>query len=185
MVYGWGAIRGRRHFAKCDNAIRAEMYGEWSLSFFCRILCSFAAVTLCKTWLQSWVAFWCFFYDADSSSDNTGSKCWIDKWLIGRHLKGNSRFPMKVLRRVIAQVVSRRLPKAATRVRSQVRSCGICGGQSGSGASFLRVLRFLLPILIPPTAQHSSTIIRSWYNRPVSGRRTKWAQSQPTPRKRN
>jgi hypothetical protein len=43
-------------------------------------------------------------------------------------------------------------PTAAARVRSQVRSCGISGGQSGTGAGFLRVLRFPLPILIPPTA---------------------------------
>jgi hypothetical protein len=46
---------------------------------------------------------------------------------------------------------------------------------------FLRVLRFPLPILIPPTAPHSS-IIRGWYNRPNSGRRTKWTQSHHTPR---
>jgi hypothetical protein len=38
-----------------------------------------------------------------------------------------------------------------TPVRSQVRSCGICGGHSGTGADFLRVLRFSLPIIIPPT----------------------------------
>jgi hypothetical protein len=52
-------------------------------------------------------------------------------------------------------VVSRRLPTAAARVRAQVRSCGICGGRSGAGAGFLRVLRFLLPILIRPIAPQS------------------------------
>jgi hypothetical protein len=70
--------------------------------------------------------------------------------------------------RAIAQVVSRRLPNAAVRVRAQVRSCGICGGQSGIGAGFPRVLPFPLPILIPPIAPDSSSIIRGWYNRPVS-----------------
>jgi hypothetical protein len=78
------------------------------------------------------------------------------------------------LRRAIAQAVSRRLLTASARVRAQVWSCGICGGQSGTGAGFLGVLQFPLPILITPTAPHSSTcIIRGWYNRPVSGRRTK------------
>jgi hypothetical protein len=32
---------------------------------------------------------------------------------------------------------------------------------------FFRVLRFPLPILIPPTTPHSSSIIWVWYNRPV------------------
>jgi hypothetical protein len=68
------------------------------------------------------------------------------------------------------QAVSPWLPTAAAQVRAQVRSCGICGGQSRTGAGFLRVVRFPLPILIPPTAPHSSSIIRGWYNRPVSDR---------------
>jgi hypothetical protein len=37
------------------------------------------------------------------------------------------------------------------------------------GQFFPQVLRFLMPILIPPTAPHSSSIIPGWYNRPVSG----------------
>jgi hypothetical protein len=66
--------------------------------------------------------------------------------------------------RAIAQAVSRWLPTAATRVWS----CGICGGQSGAGAGFLRVLRFPLPIFIPPISPQSPTsIIWGWYNRPV------------------
>jgi hypothetical protein len=74
--------------------------------------------------------------------------------------------------RAIAQAVSRRLPTAAARVRAQVRLCGICGGQLGTGAGFLRGFRFSLPILIPPTAPHSSSsTIRGCHNRPESGRR--------------
>jgi hypothetical protein len=34
--------------------------------------------------------------------------------------------------------------------------CEICGTQSGTTAGFPRVLQFPLPILIPPTAAHSS-----------------------------
>jgi hypothetical protein len=41
-----------------------------------------------------------------------------------------------MLGHAIAQAVSRRLPTAEARVRSQVRLCGICGGQSGTGADF-------------------------------------------------
>jgi hypothetical protein len=48
---------------------------------------------------------------------------------------------------------------------------------------FLRVLRFPVPILIPPTAPHSSSITPGWYSRPNNGRRTKWIQSHPTQRK--
>jgi hypothetical protein len=59
--------------------------------------------------------------------------------------------------RAIAQEVSRRLPTAAARVRAQVMSCGICGGQSDIGAGFLRLLPFPLQILIPSTAPRSSS----------------------------
>jgi hypothetical protein len=44
--------------------------------------------------------------------------------------------------RAIAQAVSRWLSTAAARVQTRVWSSGICGGQSGAGAGFLRVLRF-------------------------------------------
>jgi hypothetical protein len=52
--------------------------------------------------------------------------------------------------RAIAQAVSRRFPTAASRVRAQVRLCGICGGQSGTGARFLRVLS------VSPDNSHST-----------------------------
>jgi hypothetical protein len=57
--------------------------------------------------------------------------------------------------RVVAQAVCR--------VQSQVRSCEICGGQSGTGTDSLQVLPFPLPVLIPSAAPYSS-VIRSWYN---------------------
>jgi hypothetical protein len=38
--------------------------------------------------------------------------------------------------RAIAQAISRWLPTAAARVRTQVWSCGICGGQSAAGYIF-------------------------------------------------
>jgi hypothetical protein len=50
---------------------------------------------------------------------------------------------------------------------AQVWSCGICGGQSGAGASFLPALRFPPPIFIPLIAPQSpSSIIWGLYNRP-------------------
>jgi hypothetical protein len=67
-----------------------------------------------------------------------------------------------------ARVVSPQLSTAAALVRAWVGSCGICGGQSGTGAGFCRVLRFHLP-RIPLTPSHSSSpiIIWGWYDRPV------------------
>jgi hypothetical protein len=50
--------------------------------------------------------------------------------------------------RAVVQAGSLWLPTAAARVRVRA-ACGFCGGQSGTGAGFLQVLRFPLPI-IPP-----------------------------------
>jgi hypothetical protein len=47
--------------------------------------------------------------------------------------------------RAIAQAVSRWLPTAAVRGSRLGRRVGFCGGLSGAGAGFLRVLRFPLP----------------------------------------
>jgi hypothetical protein len=47
-------------------------------------------------------------------------------------------------------------PTAAARVQSRVWSSGICGGQSGAGAGFIRVLRFPLPF-IPPNSPSSQS----------------------------
>jgi hypothetical protein len=67
----------------------------------------------------------------------------------------------------ILRTVSNTVISAAARVRARVWSCRICGGQSGVGACFLPVLRFPLPIFIPPVAPQSpSSIIWGLYNRP-------------------
>jgi hypothetical protein len=65
----------------------------------------------------------------------------------------------------------------SVRVWAEARSSGICGGQSHTEACFSLVLIFPLPIFILLIAPHSSAIIRSWYNSPNSGQRTKWTQS--------
>jgi hypothetical protein len=60
--------------------------------------------------------------------------------------------------RAVVQTVYRQLPTAAARFQSRVSSCGIYGGQSGTWARFLRLLRFPLPVSIPSNAPYSSII---------------------------
>jgi hypothetical protein len=83
----------------------------------------------------------------------------------------------------MAQVVSRRLPNTVARVRAQVSHVGFVVIKVELWAGILRVLRFPLPIVIPPTAPRSSSssIIRGWYNGSNSGQSTKWTQSHLPP----
>jgi hypothetical protein len=77
------------------------------------------------------------------------------------------------LGRAIAQAVSRWLPTGGPGFEPGSAHVGFCGGQSGAGAGFLRVLRFPLPISIPPIAPKIILIYhRGLYNRP------KWPQYQ-------
>jgi hypothetical protein len=78
----------------------------------------------------------------------------------------------------LAHAICRRLPTARAQVQSLVKSCWICGWQSGTEPGFLWMLRFPLPILIPLNAPNC------WYDRPImsSGLRIKWIQSRPNSR---
>jgi hypothetical protein len=69
----------------------------------------------------------------------------------------------------------------AARVQSQVRSCGICGGDCDNREGLLRVLSFPLSILIPPTAPYSS-IIRGCCNRIIVASLSNVLSLAPPPR---
>jgi hypothetical protein len=50
--------------------------------------------------------------------------------------------------RDIARAVSRWLPTTVAQVHVQAAG-GVCGGQKGTGAGFLQVFQFTLPIILP------------------------------------
>jgi hypothetical protein len=83
--------------------------------------------------------------------------------------------------RAMAQVVSHRLPTAAGRVRAQVRSYGVCGGQSWHwGKFFSEYFRFPCQFIfhrllhIHHLSSGAGTLGQLV---PINGRRTKWIQS--------
>jgi hypothetical protein len=59
----------------------------------------------------------------------------------------------------MAHGVSFRLPTSVAQAQSQIRSCENLGGQSGTGTGFLRVCRFPLHFLIPPTLPYLLTYL--------------------------
>jgi hypothetical protein len=65
---------------------------------------------------------------------------------MGHVLSWNAEFVYVVIYitvSAVSQAVSRRLPTVTSRVQAQVRSCGICGGQIGTGAGFIHVLSII------------------------------------------
>jgi hypothetical protein len=60
--------------------------------------------------------------------------------------------------RAVTQAVSHRFPTAEARIRARVKSCGICGGQSDTGAGFLPVLQFPLPSILLTAPRSSSSV---------------------------
>jgi hypothetical protein len=78
----------------------------------------------------------------------------------------------------VAQAVNRWLPTAAARVRVRA-ACGVCGGESDTGAGFL-------PSTSVSTVNHSTNfsiiiITRGWHSRPLVAAVTSGHNSTPPP----
>jgi hypothetical protein len=152
------------------------------------------------------MGFWCYFprgntacASSPSTVDATNECCYVSNYpsvsqngiYISIVLKYQGEMvwsgcigPSMGSGRVIAQADSRRLPTAAAPIRAHVGSSGICGGQSGTGHIFSEYFGFPCQFSFHRLLHiHQSFIIRGWYNRPNSGRRTKWTQSLPTTKK--
>jgi hypothetical protein len=72
------------------------------------------------------------------------------KWIYMDHMSGTTGIK-----------VSHQIPTALAQILFQVRSCAICGGQSGTEAGFLQVLQFSLPIPTPRSPPHSLITLSS------------------------
>jgi hypothetical protein len=66
--------------------------------------------------------------------------------VLSEQTSDSSAFLNAAIGRAVAQAVRRWLPTAAARGLFRA-ACGVCGAQSGTGAGFLQVLRFPLPII--------------------------------------
>jgi hypothetical protein len=94
------------------------------------------------------------------------------KFPVEEYLYIMCRLKQWICRSAVAQTRTRRLPTAEALVPARTKSCGICRGHTGTGAGFLPVLRFPLPLIHSTNCSTVITVYHpGWYNRPVNGRR--------------
>jgi hypothetical protein len=95
--------------------------------------------------------------------DNCLFTCSVPHHFLSNHLNSglrivySSQIDITWLGHAIAQADTCWLPTAVAWVCAQLWSSGICHGQSSTEAGFHRVLRFPLPVFIPPNTPSSQT----------------------------